>query len=184
MCRLADAWRRPLAHHVNMDVETAKDAMRMALEDVTLKEVVTETPHRQGAVPLGICGEPVVGRALALLLQSPRYNTRFVSVSSSGEVASLEGIRLVLLAPTPGLSVERREALLATLGDATAVADIPMLELTAFPEQAERRHAQMLWPCSAEQLERCISAVLLAKPCEGDRREGSRPVSPGEQLSA
>jgi hypothetical protein len=167
-----------------MDVETAKDVRRMAHEDVTLKEVVTETPHRQGAVPLGICGEPVVGRALALLLRSPRYNTRFVSVSSSGEVASVEGIRLMLLAPTPGLSVERREALLASLGEAAAVAGIPMLELTAVSERVEPRHAQMPWPCSAEQLERRIEAVLLARPCNEDQRESSQTCGPGEQKRA
>jgi hypothetical protein len=167
-----------------MDAEMAKDVRKMAHGGGTPREGVVEEPRWRAPVGLAVCGEPIVGRALALVLRSPRYDTRFVSVSSSGEVTSLGNARLLLLAPTPGLSADRREALLAALGEATAVADIPMLELAAFPEQAERRHAQMLWPCSAEQLERCIEAVLLARPCEGDRRERSRAGSPGEQRSA
>jgi hypothetical protein len=85
-------------------------------------------------------------------------------------VASLESICLLLLAPTPGLSAERREALLAALGEATAVAGIPMLELVAFPKRAEQWHAQVPWSCSAEELERCIEAALFARPCDVDWR--------------
>jgi hypothetical protein len=48
----------------------------------------------------------------------------------------------------------------------------------------ESRHAQMPWPCSAEQLERFIEAVLVATACEGDRREGLRAGSPGGRRSA
>ena len=156
----------------------------MAHGDDTLRDVVTEAPYWQAAVPLAICGEPVVGRALALLLRGPRYNTRFVSVASSGELASLEGVRLLLLAPTPGLSALRREDLVTTLREATAVAGIPMLELFAFPERAQARHAHMPWPCSTEQLERCIEAALLARPWEKDREEDPQVCSRGERCIA
>ena len=151
--------------------------------DGTLREGVAEMHHRQAAVALAICGEPVVGRALARLLRGPRYDTRFVSASLLGETASLEGVRLLLLAPTPDLGAVRREALLAALAEVTA-AGIPMLELVAFPERAKPRHAHMSWPCSAEQLKRCIEAVLLARGCEGNRREGLRAGGPGERRSA
>jgi hypothetical protein len=50
-------------------------------------------------------------------------------------VVSLEGARL-LLPPPPGLSTERREALLAALERTTELVSIPMLELVAFPERA------------------------------------------------
>ena len=164
----------------------AKDAeSRMAAPgDGTLRNVVAKTTHRRASVALAVCGEPVVGRALVLLLRGARYDSRFVSVSTSGEVASLGGVRLLLLAPTPGLSPERREALLAALGEATAVAGIPILELVPPPKRARARQAQMSWPCSAEQLERRIEAILLARPYEGDRREDSRASSPGERRSA
>ena len=156
----------------------------MAHAEGTRRSGVAERTRRQPSVALAICGEPVVGRALALVLRGPRYDTRFVSASSPGEVASLEGVRLLLLAPTPGLSAVRREALLADLAKVTAMADIPMLELVASSKRAEQRHAQMTWPCSAEQLERCIEAVLFARGCEGDRRENSRASSPGERRRA
>ena len=167
-----------------MDAEIAKEAGRTAHEGDTLREGLAGMPRRQASVALAICGEPVVGRALALVLRGPRYDTRFVSAFSPDEVASLEGVHLLLLTPTPGLSPIRREALLAALAEVTAVADIPMLELVASPELVEPRHAQMPWPCSAEQLERFIEAVLLARAREGDRREGLRAGSPGERRSA
>ena len=167
-----------------MDAEIAKEAGRTAHGGATLREGVAAMPCRQAPVAVAICGEPVVGRALALLLRGPRYDTRFVSASSLGEVDSLDGVHLLLLAPTPGLSAVRREALLAALAEVTAVADIPMLELVAFPERVEPRHAQMPWPCSAEQLERFIDAVLLARDCEEDQGEGLRAGSPGKRWSA
>jgi hypothetical protein len=167
-----------------MDAETAKDAGRMAHEGGTPRDGVAKWSRRQASVALAVCGEPVVGRALALLLRGPRYDTRFVSASSAGEVASLESVRLLLLTPTPGLGAERREALLATLTQATAVAGIPILELVACPERADRRHAQVRWPCSAEQLERCIEAALLAGLRDDDRRDGSQACSTEGRWSA
>ncbi len=167
-----------------MDAEIAEEARRTAHEGGTLREGLTDMPRRRASVALAICGEPVVGRALARLLRGPRYDTRFVSASSLDEVASLEGVRLLLLTPTPGLGAERREALLATLRQATAVAGIPILELVACPERADRRHAQVRWPCSAEQLERCIEAALLARLRDDDRRDGSRACSTEGRWSA
>jgi hypothetical protein len=157
-----------------MDAEIAEEARRTAHEGGTLREGLTDMPRRRASVALAICGEPVVGRALARLLRGPRYDTRFVSASSLDEVASLEGVRLLLLAPTPGLSAVRRGALIAALAEVTAVADIPMLELVASPERVESRHAQMPWPCSAEQLERCIETALLARHFEENREEPSQ----------
>ena len=150
----------------------------------TPRDGVVEGPRWRVPVGLAVCGEPIVGRALALLLRSPRYDTRFVSVSPSGEVTSLESARLLLLAPTPGLSAERRGALLTALEEATTVAGIPMLELVTLAERPEPRHTQVRWPCSAAQLERCIEDALLAIPCEEDRGGGSRACSPGERWSA
>ena len=167
-----------------MDAETAEDARRTAYGGGTLRDGVVERPRRRTSVALAVCGEPVVGRALALLLRGPRYDTRFVSASSPDEVASLESVRLLLLAPTPGLSAQRRAALLAALEETTAVVGIPILELVPFPERVEPRHAQVRWPCSAEQLERCIEAALLARACQEDRWEGAQACSTEERWSA
>ncbi len=156
----------------------------MAREVGTLRDGVAEWSPRQASVALAVCGEPVVGRALALVLRGRRYDTRFITAASAGEVASLESVRLLLLAPTPGLSAERREALLAALGEATAVAGIPILELVSLPKRAEHRHAQVRWPYSAKQLERCIEAALLATSCEEGRWDGSEAGITGERRSA
>jgi hypothetical protein len=167
-----------------MDAETARGARRIAHEGDTPRDKAAEWSRRRASVALAVCGEPVVGRALALVLRGPRYDTRFVCASSVAEVASLESVSLLLLVPTPGLSAERREALLARLEEATAVAGIPMLELVSLPKRAERRHAQVRWPCSAKQLERCIEAALLARSCEEGRWDGSEAGITGERRSA
>ena len=80
-------------------------------------------------VTLGIFGDPVVGRALVLLLRGPRYEARFLPASSSGVPEALDDMQLVLLGPTPGLSAGRRETLVASLVDTAVVAGIPILEL-------------------------------------------------------
>ena len=49
---------------------------------------------------VAICGEPVVGRTLALLLGGSNYDARFLTASSLGEPGSLEGVRLLVLTPT------------------------------------------------------------------------------------
>jgi hypothetical protein len=167
-----------------MDAEMAKDARRIAHGGGTPRDGVAESSCRQAPVDVAIFGEPIVGRALALLLRGARYDTRFVSASSPGEATLLEGVHLLLLVPTPNLSAEHREALLAGLGEATAVADIPMLELVAFPERTGQRHAQVRWPCSAEQLERCIETALLARACQKDRWDSLPACGAGEWRSA
>jgi hypothetical protein len=161
-----------------MGPEIAKGATsRTAPGDNTLRDAVAETPQQQAAA-LAVWGEPVVGWDLALLLRGPRYDTRFVPITPTGEVAWPEGVQRLLLAPIHDLSVERRQALLVALKEAAAVASVPLLELLAFPDRVERRHAQMPGPCSAEQLERCIEAALLARPCEENLRDGSLTCSP------
>ncbi len=113
------------------------------------------------SVDLAVCGEPIVGRALVLLLQGSGYNTRFLSIASLNEPGSLEDIRLLLLTPTPGLSTERRKVLLTSLRDM----EIPVLELVISEgrtgkEARDGSERAVLWPCSTEELERRIEATL------------------------
>lgn len=118
-------------------------------------------------VPVAVFGDPVVGRALALLLRGPRYDTRFLSAFSPGELGSLKGIRLVLLTPTPGWSATRRECLVVAAMDG----GIPILELvTSFVRYAhgeggvEAGCGTIPWPCSTEELERRIEDALCSPP--------------------
>ncbi len=122
------------------------------------------------ATVVAVCGDPVVGRALVLLLQGPRYDARFVPTSALSEPGSLEGVRLVLLTPTWELNGEGRNALLASIRGASGAAEAPILELTSASTGARNGEARVgqehtvPWPCSTEELQRRIQAALLADP--------------------
>jgi hypothetical protein len=126
-----------------------------------------EVGCRAGPVVLAVSGDPVVGRALVLLLRGCRYDARFLPASSLGEPGSLEGVQLLLVTPVPGLSAERREAFSASLRDATRIAEMPVLELVLSSGGAPRGGARaeseraVPWPCRGEELERRIEAALL-----------------------
>lgn len=119
---------------------------------------------------VAICGDPVVGRTLALLLRGSLCDARFLTTSSLTDPGSLEGIRLLLLTPTWELDADHREDLLASLRDASDAAKAPILELSSSFGRARNGHARfrpdhiVSWPCSTEELERRIQAVLLADP--------------------
>ena len=124
----------------------------------------------QGSDPiaLAVCGDPIIGKALALLLEDESYAARFLPESSLNRMGSLEGVGLLLL--TPPSSVERRDHLLASLRDIPGALGIPILELvTNFegtretgPGAGPRRI--VLWPCNREELRRRIEAALLSNP--------------------
>ena len=123
------------------------------------------TPAR---IVVAICGDPVVGRALALLLRGSHYDAKFLTTSSLSDPGSLEGVRLLLLTPTWELDADQRGALLVSLWDASAAAEAPILELTSSParngEARLKSEHTVAWPCSTEELERRIQATLLAAP--------------------
>ena len=120
--------------------------------------------HSRSALTLW--GDPVVGRALLVLLRSSGYEVRLVSSLSSSEPFSLEGSQLLVLTPTPQLSIEMREALLALVRKRTRSNNVPVLELvTAFEEYRERRTRDNLWytvpwPCRIEELVQWIEGTL------------------------
>jgi hypothetical protein len=144
------------------------------------------TPRRAAPVVLAISGDPIVGRALALLLRGPRYDARFVPSPSWGELGSLEGVQLLLITPTPALSDGRREAFVASLVSRAAAASVPILELVT-PAGGRRDGGagagpQRLvpWPCSTEELVQCIEGSLLADGGSGmAARRG--PLARGEK---
>ena len=128
-------------------------------------------------VTLGICGEPVVGRALALLLRGSGCTVRFLPAQSLVEPQALKDVRLLVVAPTPGLSAECRNALVRSLEEVSEARSVPVLELVT-PLKAGRRvevqsgswHA-VPWPCRIEELERRIEAALTRR--HGTRVEGN-----------
>jgi hypothetical protein len=116
---------------------------------------------------LDICGDPITGRALTLLLRSSGYASRFLLSRSFEEPLALKDVRLLVLTPTPQLSTERRDALVTLLKETSEGMNMPVLELVT-PHEAGRReevaseswHA-MPWPCRLEELEWRIDAAWL-----------------------
>src|SRR3712207_479598 len=100
-----------------------------AKKAVSVPDVQTEANDQlaSATVAVAVCGDPIVGRALALLLQPARYEARFVPVIGSGEPGPLGDAQVVVLAPTPGLNVRQREVLVGAVRE--KVASIPVLEL-------------------------------------------------------
>src|SRR5215204_2709246 len=137
--------------------------------------LVTEkrASNRQGAVvtvPTTIAilgGNTVAGRALEALLQGVGYDTRLIEDPlESPPEQLLEGVRLLLLAPT--LSAESREAFLAEMGGPLDAAHIPVLTLsTTIREALGDGSVTIPWPCRLEDLTRKIEAALLPVPDVG-----------------
>src|SRR5919202_1763570 len=84
-----------------------------------------------GSPTLTVWGDSVVGRALVLLLRSSGYKAEFMpALLPSSEPVLPEETRLLVLTPTPQLSAEEREALLASLlADASRAATLRVLAL-------------------------------------------------------
>jgi hypothetical protein len=126
---------------------------------------------------LTISGDPVVGRLLVLLLEDSGYEVRFLPRSSLNEPGALEGVRLLVLTPTPELSGERRAALLASLKDIQEVAGLIVMELVTHSEERRREEARdeppgkswhkVPWPSRFPELKRRIEAALLANSDPG-----------------
>lgn len=126
--------------------------------------------YKQGALVTGpttiaiLGGNSVAGRALEALLQGVGYDTRLIEdPPESTPEQLLEGVRLLLLAPT--LSAESREALLAEMGSTLEATNIPVLTLsTTIKEALGAGPVSIPWPCRLEELTKKIEAALLGVP--------------------
>ena len=117
-------------------------------------------------------GDPVVGRALELLLRSVGYGARFATADSLDEPKLLDGVRLLLFS-TVGLSPERREAAMSSLKSTPGMAGIPILKLVSSLDGAQAGEKDLIpWPCLVEELRRRIEAALV-----GGERPTEREVS-------
>src|SRR5687768_10829347 len=80
-------------------------------------------------------GNSVAGRALEALLQGVGYDTRLIEDPPERPPEQLlEGVRLLLLAPT--LSGESRETLLTEMGSTLDAANVPVLTLSTSLKEA------------------------------------------------
>src|ERR671912_778960 len=101
------------------------------------------------------------GRALEALLQGVGYRTRLIEdLPERSPEQLLEGVRLLLLAPT--LSAESRETLLAEMGTTLEAANIPVLTLTTTLKEALNDGPVFIpWPCRLEDLTTKIESALV-----------------------
>jgi hypothetical protein len=132
---------------------------------------VKRWPHSTPIV-LAVCGDPVVSRALVLLLCGLHYDARFLPISSLSNLESLEGVRVLLLTSMPQLSAEHRKSLSTSLADMGDTVGVPLLELVAASVETPEGGAvdgsgyTVSWPCRSEELEQRIQSILLAHPRE------------------
>ena len=107
-------------------------------------------------------GNPVVARALKLLLQGAGYDVRSLEYPFEGDLGELlGGVRLLLLPPTLGAEV--REALVGDIKAVPALAALPILALMASFDEAPQRDGlagYIPWPCGIEELARRIGGAL------------------------
>ena len=123
-----------------------------------------------GSVTLSVWGDPIVGQALVLLLRGSGYEAKFVPALPSSELPLLKDIHLLVLTPTPQLSAEERETLLASLlrRNTSGTTKLQVLELVVPSEETQEgrmRNATwhgVPWPCKLETLEQHIEATVFA----------------------
>ena len=103
----------------------------------------------------------MVGRSLEVLLQGAGYSTRIIGEPTTDKSHELlEGIRLVLVAPTP--STESRERFLASMESEWGGATIPVLTLSVvLTTVPSNQTGRVPWPCRLEDLKSRIEAALL-----------------------
>ncbi len=120
--------------------------------------VVEASPRLNRAyVPLAVCGDPVAGRAIALLLQGAGYDARFVPSPALGASSFLEEVEVVLLTLTSEPDAERRRIIGKAVRSAAETHGAPVLELvvaSATLQEVARGDVEyvVLWPCSTEVL--------------------------------
>jgi DNA-binding response OmpR family regulator len=121
------------------------------------------SPEARTTVTVAILsGDPLVGRALELLLEGAGYEVGLLEVSEALRVEDLlQGVDVLLL--DRGLSDGRREDFLGALAGTLETATIPVLSLSPGPEGASAEEDHVVpWPCRMEDLLREIEAARTA----------------------
>jgi len=131
----------------------------------TLREQFLEDDNRvphQAATVAVLGGNPIVGRALELLLRGVGYDVRLVGSSGEGELGTLlEGANLLLLAPMLDAATSRK--IMDEIRNVAALAELPVLALVTAPSEDPLeggRASQVPWPCRTAELAREIEAAL------------------------
>jgi hypothetical protein len=134
---------------------------------------VSVTKISSGRSSLAIWGDSVVGRALVLLLRSSGYEVKVLPALPLDRPLSLKGSSLLLLTPTPQLSLKKRKAFLGSLRNTAETVTISVLELRVLAEETQEEEEEeeesatrddswhyVPWPCRIEKLEQWIEALI------------------------
>lgn len=103
-------------------------------------------------------GDPLLGRALASLLQNVELDARYASMDYLEQPEALGGVEVLLLAP-PWSGDDRKAARKAVRESTTT--HIPILELGSPEDEVDPEHF-VPWPCRTEDLRRRVNAALRA----------------------
>lgn len=108
-------------------------------------------------------GNPLVGRALELLLRGIGYDARFLEedlvISVGRPELLLHGVQLLIVAPS--ISIQHRTAFLEGIRSASDVTEAKVLELITSPETGQAEiEGCVPWPCRMEELTRIIESTL------------------------
>jgi DNA-binding response OmpR family regulator len=120
-----------------------------------------------------LSGDPLVGRALELLLQGAGYEVRLLEEPDASRVEDLLGGIDVLILDR-GLTNGRREGFLGAMAGTLETATVPVLSLSPGSEGTSAEEDRVVpWPCKIEDLVREIEAARRAagggEPVEGSR---------------
>ena len=151
MCHLADVWPPPSAIplvHSQPGYECLIGKVQRLLAD------------DEQALLLVFGGNPVVGKALQLLLSDIGYHTRYLPQISFDEPDMLDGVQLLLFVGGVGARPQGNSASLAE--SIREKVKVPILELVSFSRETQAEKENLVpWPCRIDELKRRIDAVLL-----------------------
>ena len=127
-----------------------------------------------------LSGDPLIGRALELLLRGAGYEVRLLEEPDATRVEELRGVDVVLL--DRGLSDGRREGFMGALASTLETATIPVLSLAPGSEGTSAEGDRVVpWPSKIEDLACEIEAaheeVRSGEPVEG-------PPKPADEAGA
>ena len=120
--------------------------------------------RRKASTPITIVivgKDPIVGRAIGSFLQTAGYNTRFVADPvRDGSRSALVEAHVVILAPS--LSAESREKVFGSGTSKPLAAETLTVELVSEADEGPPQQGphRVRWPCSLEQLQWELEAVL------------------------
>jgi hypothetical protein len=111
-------------------------------------------------------GDPVIGRALELLLRTAGHDARYVARNEAERATTLDGLQIVLLGP--GWDADSREVA-ESIASARCAEVLPILEMGSPPDNLPSKPERFVpWPCRIADLKRRIDAALLVVPEKHD----------------